>query len=300
MSYFKDLLTDECFKSGFFLQGPNPVTDQRKVFSYLDYGGEAIKVNDVLWIMSQWWTPYDIKDASFSKKADGVYEYFNQSRRCLIDTKEGRFRFVLDSSAEYKQRLGGPRNDPSTPWSHFLLEQDFVQSVRIRDLSALFASVKVRINDVKNLDGDSFDPNKHTAQFIWYLTIREGNGKSKEGLGGNFIWFGIPIYDYRYPSIPKHIQYDGDFAGSTKALIYCLNSKDYLSDAPLKPGKEYDISLDILPAIKRAVKYAVKNKIFTTSRNLVVNYMNIGWELPGSFAVDSEISNIRLKGVLND
>ena len=132
MSYFKDLLTDECFKSGFFLQGPNPVTDQRKVFSYLDYGGEAIKVNDVLWIMSQWWTPFDFKDAAFSKKSDGVYEYFNQSRRCLIDTKEGRFRFVLDSSAEYKQRLGGPRNDPNTPWSHFLLEQDFVESVRIR------------------------------------------------------------------------------------------------------------------------------------------------------------------------
>lgn len=300
MSYSKDLLKDPNFKSGFFLQGPNPVTDQRKVFSYLDYGGKAIKVKDVLWIMSQWWTPYNFKDAEFEEMKEGEYRYSNPSRQCEIDSNEGRFRFVLDSGKEYEARFGKGREDPSTPWSHFLLEQDFVESTKLKDLSALYASLRFKLNKCVCLDDAHYDPSKHTAQFIWYLTIREGRGNKKEELGGNFIWFGIPIFDYRYPSIGKHIQYDGDFAGSTRTLIYNLPTKDYLEDAPLVLGKEYDICLDVLPSIKRAVRYAMKAGIFKSSRGLVVNYMNIGWELPGSFLVDSEISSIRLKGVIGD
>ena len=231
---------------------------------------------------------------------EGVYRYSNPSRQAEIDTNEGRFRFILDSGKEYEARFGKGREDPSSPWSHFLLEQDFVESIKLKDLSALYASLRFKLNKAECLDEGNFDPNKHTAQFIWYLTIREGRGNKKEELGGNFIWFGIPIYDYRYPSIAKHIQYDGDFAGSTRTLIYNLPTKDYLLDAPLKQGKEYEVCLDILPSIKRAVRYAMKAGIFKSSRGLVVNYMNIGWELPGSFLVDSEISSIRLKGVIGD
>lgn len=42
MSYRSEIIIDPKFKSGFFLQGPNPVTDQRINFTYLDYDGKAI------------------------------------------------------------------------------------------------------------------------------------------------------------------------------------------------------------------------------------------------------------------
>ncbi len=300
MSYFKDLLKDPYFKTGFFLQGPNPVKDQRKVFSHLDYEGEAMKVNDVLWIMSQWWTPYPFSSHTFLKKEAGDFTYENASRKCEINTNQGSFRFFLDSYKEYQELYKANRLDPHLPWSHFLLEQDFVESVKVKDLDALYANLHFIIHAVENKNGEEFDPNKHTAQFVWYITIREGKGNSKESLGGNFIWFGLPIYDFRYPYNAKHIQYDGEFEGSTRTLIYNLDSRDYLTDVPLEFGKEYSISIDILPYIHRAIRYALKEKIFTSTRNLVVNYMNIGWELPGAFTVDSEISQIQLKGVFHD
>ncbi len=300
MSYFKDLLRDNHFKSGFFLQGPDAVKDQRKVFSYLNYGNKAIKVNDTLWIMSQWWTPFNFKDAAFKEVEDNVFEYSNESRKCVINTNDGALRMILSSHEEYLKRFNGGRNDPSTTWSHFLIEQDFIESCKVKDLAALYMKLHFTLNEVRNYDGKDFDPNKHTAQFMWYITIREGDGNKKENGGGNFIWFGLPIYDYRYPFIRKHIQYDGDFAGSTKALIYNLDNRNYIEDKPLLFGKEYVINYDALPDILRAVRYAMKKKIFKSTKNLVINYMNIGWELPGSFDVDNEISNLQIKGVFHD
>ncbi len=296
---YKELISDNRFQGGFALQGPDAVNDQRKVFSHLDYGGEAIGARKKIWIMSQWWTPFDFKDAEFKKLGRGLYEYRNESRHCHIDTGRGSFRFALDSNKEYQALYGGNRTDKSRPWSHFLLEQDFVESARLKDLKALYANLSFSIDKVENHDKE-FDPNMHTAQFIWYLTIREGVGDSKEPLGGNFIWLGIPMYDYRYPYIGKSVHFDGDFAGSTRALIYSLDSRDYLEDVPLKLGKEYNISFDILPLAKKAVRYAVRNGIFATSANLVFNYMNIGWELPGSFDVESTIKGLSLKGVYGD
>ena len=104
MSYFKDLLRDNHFKSGFFLQGPDAVKDQRKVFSYLNYGNKAIKVNDTLWIMSQWWTPFNFKDAAFKEVEDNVFEYSNESRKCVINTNDGALRMILSSHEEYLKR----------------------------------------------------------------------------------------------------------------------------------------------------------------------------------------------------
>lgn len=300
MSYSKELLVDNKFKSGFFLQGVSPVLDQRKTFTYLDYNKDSIKANEVLWIMSQWWTPYNFKDANFLKIKDGLYSYENESRKCFINTSDGSFRFILDSYKEYLKLYGKGRNIANQSWSHFLLEQDLVKSAKIKDLESLFISLDFKLNEVVNLDENNFNKNYHTAQFLWYLTIKEGVGDKKEQLGGNFIWFGIPLYDYRYSYIKKYIHYDGDFAGSTHSLIYNLDSRIYIKDAPIKLNTTYHICLDILPYIKRAIRYAIKNKIFTSSKNLVINYMNIGWELPGSFKVDSEISNLSIEGVFHD
>ena len=300
MSSRFDIIVDPYFKSGFFLQGPSPVTDQRVNFHYLGYGGNSILPSRKVWIMSQWWTPFDFKDAIFHEE-NGVYEYSNESRRCLIDIKEGSFHFELDSGKEYMKKYGHGRTSPSDPWSHFLLEQDFHHPLKFRKTLALMARLNFSIEKVVNEDESHYDPKIHAAQFLWYVVVKEcAEGEAEENsLSGRYIWIGIPIYDNRYAMSKT---FDQGFQGATNALIYTLSSGEYLPKDGLRIGEKqsYEICYDLFPHIKKSVRYAVRNGIFKSEKNVYITYMNIGWELPGSFQVASTIKSLRLEAISDE
>lgn len=298
MFFSRDLITDSKFKSGFFLQGISSVSDQRTNYTYLNYEGKAIAATEKIWIMSQWWTPYDFKNANY-KFEDNKHIYENESRKCVIDTYNGELEFYFDSSIEY-DKLYGKVRDKSKPWSHFLIEQDFLSSVRFNRIRNLIAKLKFVIEEVEQIKPEEQTNDAHAAQFLWYITIKEGKEEQKESLGGNYIWFGIPLFDSRYKTIKGSVMVDKGFDGTTNALIYTMPSKMYLKNEPIELGKEYEINFDIFPYIKKAIKTAVKEKIFTNESDLVINYMNIGRELPGSFRVKSKISNLHLEAIVYD
>lgn len=301
MSQQAEIIIDPKFKSGFFLQDPNPVTDQRVNFRYLDYDGQAIVPSQRIWYMTQWWTPFPFHKAKFS--AEGrIYRYENENRRCDVDTEIGGFAFELDSYQEYLKLYGGSRSSPNQNWSHFLLEQDFRMPLRFRKMKALFARVTFQIDEVTNLDPKNYDPSLHAAQFLWYITIRkyEKEERVNNPLKDNFIWLGIPIYDNRFKTIEASQRVDRGFAGATNTLIYSLASSNYLKEEPLQLGKEYIIDFDIFPYIKKSIRYAIREGVFDSEKNLFVNYMNIGWELPGSFRVRSSIKELHLEAIIDE
>ena len=298
MFFSKELITDPKFKSGFFLQGVSSVSDQRTSYTYLNYDGKAIAATEKIWIMSQWWTPFDFKNAIYKFDND-KHIYENESRKCVIDTYKGEIEFSFDSSIEY-DKLYGKVRDKSKPWSHFLIEQDFLSSVRFDRIRNLIAKLNFSIDNVEQVKPEEQRDDAHAAQFLWYITIKEGKEDQKETLGGRYIWFGIPLYDNRYKKIKGSVMFDKGFDGATNALIYTMPSELYLKDEPIKFGKEYEINIDIFPYIKKAIKLALEEGIFTSESDLVINYMNIGWELPGSFKVKSKISNLHLEAIVYD
>ena len=287
----RELLSDATFKKGFLLQDPNAGTLDRNVTKYIHFGNERYTP---VWYMAQWWTPFNFKDAPIVKSGD-VYSIDNESRHYSINTKTGRFEMGLDASLEYKTLYDDVRRKIATPWSHFLIEQDFEKPAKVTKIKALRAHVKFKINEVTLDKPELFDPSIHAAQLLWYVTIN-----SKRGLyspaGRNFIWFGIPLYDSRSKELPDQCHPDIGSPGSTDCLICSLGTKDYLPNG-VEIGKEYVIDIDIWPKVKEAIEVAKKEGIFREDEDekLNINYMNFGWELPGSYKVSSVVEELSLE-----
>lgn len=292
-----DLVSDPTFKSGFYLKSPD--TSAVSIERHFDYQGTASSAKRT-WDMAQWWTPFDFKDASEVLAKTNTYRYENQSRFFEVNPTNGALSFGLNSWKEYQEKFGGSRSATSQNWSHFLLEQSFETSVALNTLASLNVRLDFAINSVEQFDLEHYNSNLHAAQFLWYFVVRnvvpEDSDPNLVGQNGDFLWFGVPLYDNRNDYLPVYHNYDGGFAGATNKLIYSMDNREYLpvsAGHPLEFQKTYAIDYDILPAIKDAFVNgkqagALPNCQF---QNMRVDYMNFGWELPGSFAVDCSIAN---------
>lgn len=293
-----ELLEDPTFATGFNLLGISPVIDGRSIKRHLDYGGNALPSTRSVWYMAQWWTPYDVTNAPYTN-VNGVHTYQTDSRTLHINPSDnGYLRIDLLGSKEYPDR---PRESGES-WTHALIEQSFNESVGMSELSALILRLEVTVNSVENLTGSTYDPGKHAAQLLWYLTLRnvvpEDSDPSLVGTRGDFLWFGIPIYDNRSDFLSQSAHIDQGAAGTTNKLIYSMSSRNYF-DEKIQMGKTYQIEIDVLPFLQEAFLYAINNNALVNAQyeNMQIGYMNLGWELPGTFDVSSTFRGISIKAI---
>jgi hypothetical protein len=289
--FTKNLLADADFSQGFKLLEPR--NDGKRVFCpNIDYNGKADE--SPIWEMSQWASPYNFKDATYTSIKEGVHKYENESRSCIIDTNNSEIEINLNSWTEYQELFGHSRTG-SENWSHFLLEQSFPNPSKISELKSIYAKCEFRINKAEDLDPGQPIP---CAQLTWYFTITDvRNGdpayQSKDNTN-DFMWFGIPIFDSRYEYLPENKMVDKGFNGATNKLIYGMDSRAVFKKQKVEVGKDYIINIDILPYIKDAYLYGITNEALVDSsfKDLTINYMNIGWELPGSFDASLTLKNM--------
>ncbi|MCK9310272.1 MAG: hypothetical protein M0P99_08365 [Candidatus Cloacimonetes bacterium] len=291
-----ELLEDPIFATGFNLLGISPVEDGRTIKKHLDYGSTALPSSRPIWYMAQWWTPYDVVDATY-KEVNNVHIYETPSRILKMNPEDNGYLYMeLFGSKEYEN---GPR-ELNEPWTHALIEQNFSESVGMSELSSLILKMEVTIHHVNNLMGSDYDPGKHAAQLLWYITLRNvvPEGSEDVGQNGDFLWFGIPIYDNRNDFIPHSAHIDQGAAGTTGKLIYSMSSKYYF-DEKIQMNKTYNIEIDVLPYLKEAFIYAINNNALVGARfeNMQIGYMNFGWEVPGTFDVASTIRGISIKAI---
>ena len=297
------LLRDRSFSTGFYLREWTTVNGG-PVVRRLDYGGTA-QGSTQIWTMARWWDPFDFKNAVETQSGDS-YRYEDESSYCVIKPGQGEMTMHLNSYTEYQEKFGGSRSDATQNWSHFLIEQNgFAQSVTLAGLKSLTAKLTFSIDQCDLLDEENYNPNMHTAQLFWYLTLTNitDEGATDQGTYGDYIWFGIPLFDYRYKKIEEYKNIDAGVEGSTNKLIYSMCNDQYLpvsDDQGIEIGKEYTIEIDILPYMKDAFVYAVTHDclVGADASRIHINYMNFGWELPGSFEITSIIKGMSLTAVI--
>ena len=75
-----------------------------------------------------------------------------------------------------------------------------------------------------------------------------------------------------------------------------MANKNYLNEK-IQFNKEYHLSVDILPFIKKAMTYAKEKCCIKVDENsnYQITYMNLGWEIPGMYDVSSYIKKISVK-----
>jgi hypothetical protein len=66
----------------------------------------------------------------------------------------------------------------------------------VSEIVSLPLRIRYRLKKAEVHRPDGFDPRRHTAQFVFYLTVQNRNRQS--GGFGDYYWFGVPLYDARY------------------------------------------------------------------------------------------------------
>ena len=283
-----EVFSDPKFETGFHLMSTS-TTGAHEV-KYLDYDGKAKHSDSVIWTMAQWWTPFDFQYAPYSYE-DGFHVYKNESRTLKVNTETGELDMQLNSWLEYQERFGGSRTAVSQTWSHFLISQDFREHFMLAPLESLILNFDFEIQEVTMFDEEHYNPSLHAAQFIMYFTIR--NTKFN-----NFFWFGVPLFDNRGNDSKPSYNIDQGFEGATNSLIYRMGQSDFLPNG-VKVGNKYNIHVDLIPFLQDALICGLtetSNPPLTgwDWNDCYIDYMNVGWELPGSFNIQSTISNLSL------
>lgn len=280
-------LTDPQFEKG--LASFPPGGGNRSVLTFGNSNGDP----DVF--LAQHWSRYDIATDTLQMTANG--SYYEDSGKMVGRFKEGEKTFVrlaVFAQNEYT----APRKD-GEGWPHLLLEQSFNPDLPlVSSVKALPFSLTVRISQIKNWMGDAFNPELHTAQTTFYLTVQDHNHSSKGYL--DYLWFGIPIFDARYTFPSEFYMKDGGKADCTSKMIYVPGGDEFLKTAyaGVNPadGDWATCNIDLLPYIKKAFSTAKVEGFLPNSswEDMRLGSFNLGWEVQGTFSCCMDVCNWQL------
>lgn len=253
------------------------------------------------WTLAQWLSHASIYGTTPAILSTGAYKWSNAYKYVTIsplNTTDSDLTLYVDSIAEY----GGVYRDGSTKdWPHLLVAQGITSgtgaygdnSPALSNLSELNFNLDANLKSAYNQYTSGYNSSRHAAQFLVYFTVQNRN-KLSAGYG-KYIWFGLTIYDDRYPLPNLHVSNDA----GTQTLIYNIGIQPFTSTG-LSVGVWKNIHGDILPHIKAALQKAWDLGYLGDSHNLAdykLGGMNMGWEVPGLSRVTMQVRYFRVEAV---
>lgn len=295
---YESLFKDQNFKNGFQMTkctygaGESPYYDNNYTRFYSS-------LNKPDWRICQWNSKYDFYE---NKKATVIEENFythtiksggimnKPAKTMTFNSKTGSIYMETDGSVEY---ANGDRVNED--WPALLLEQDFSNNLKqVKKMSSLVMECEYRIDTCVNYTKSSnYDSNRHAAQLVWYVTIQNRNSSSA-GFG-EYVWFGLMLYDDRYDGKTSTLYSNLD--AGTGTLIYNPSSTNYLSSGKIPSvGQTVVASVDVLSLFPAAFNNAKSKGYFknTTYDDLYVGGFNFGFEIPGTFKIGVTLNSIGL------
>ena len=134
---------------------------------------------------------------------------------------------------------------------------------------------------------EGWNPLRHTAQFVFYLMVRNANRKS-DGFG-DYYWCGVLLYDSRCTSAEEFSMIDRSTANKpgTDKVIYQL-PYGALARESVHSGNWVHAKGDLLPHILKGLQIVWSKGRLEASRELSdyrLEAMNMGWEVTGPLNV---------------
>lgn len=279
------LLRDPGFRLGVIVYDPAPgKLVERGTLKPLDLQSKPV------WGLAQWSSRFTLADAARQPLANGVACFADAAKAVTFGqpgTPDADLTLAINASKEYGDHLRTQKD----PWPHLLVQQSIEKRPAIVQLKQLRFHIEYRLKHSIAARPEDLNPSLHAAQFQAFLTIQNLNRQSP-GFG-DYVWFGIPLYDNRHRIPSAHMAYD---AGTGK-FIYTPPGQTY-TDRSAHDRQWITIDRDLLPLIHQALEKAWAEGYLKDSRNVNdyrVSEFNIGWELPGPFDVAMQIRNLSLE-----
>ncbi len=284
----EEIIKDINYTNGIGLQGF--YSDNPKITRVLYPFGESKKTKESVWNLAQWGSKFDLKYSKPENRSEGV-TYSNPGKSISFKNIDGSTQITMKmfGSREYlKPRQFGE------DWPHILLEQKFKNPQPVSEIKNLNFNIDFRLLFSENkMTPETYNPQVHTTQFTIYLTFHNKNKRSK---GYNdFIWFGLPLYDYRYDTIKEYSAADIGKEDASNKFIFSTASNNLFNEIP-KGGNWIHVSKDIIDIVKNAFKIAKQRGflIDTNLEDLYITSTNMGWETPGTFDCAIQYKNLKL------
>jgi len=281
----RELIRDPHFGRGFEVQDPTP--GKRVVVGKLQWEGCE---GEPVWSLAQWSSRYPIQGTIGERLPSGAERFANEAKSITVGppgSEEADLSLAVDSRPEYPD---GPRKQ-GQDWPHLLAGQRLEGSPSIAQMQALHFHLEARLKHSENLTGEGYSPNIHAAQFITTITVQNLNRESPGY--GDFIWLNLVQYDDRQRIPEPFIAPDQ----AHKKLIYAPPGEQ-LSQQSLHDGEWVTFQADLVPIIRDALQAAWERGFLTDSRDPAdyrLGGISIGWEVPGTFAVEVQARKLSLR-----
>jgi len=275
------LLRDPSFSHGFSIYDPAP--GKQVVVGELQRADDR---EQPAWGLAQWHSRRTIAGVNPVSLASGALAFSNEAKTIILGGPEADLTLGVNAFWEYE----GKAREKGQSWPHLLASQAFENSPSLAELGALRYRVSVRLLKAEAHDAPGLSPQLHAAQFLSFITLQNRNRHSKGY--GDFVWFGIPLYDSRW-SIP-HSFIAPDVAHHK--LIYTPPGENYTEES-VHDGEWVHIDRDILPLMHQALNTAWERGCLLDSRDLSdyrLGSMSIGWEVPGPLDVEMQVKGLGL------
>jgi hypothetical protein len=287
------LIDDTDFEQGFIVWAPK---SGKKVRC-----GELIPLenrDDPVWSIAQWHSRFDIAQASLESLAPGVIRFTDGAKSVKLDYRipnESTVTLGLEGTTEYNNIPP----EPGAAWPHLLLERKLLKHPSLPELAAVPFRISYRLIKQEADRFEGWNKQLHTAQFLFYITVQNQNRQSSGY--GDYLWFGVPMYDARYRHTPPHKTADRGTENkqATGKFIFNPAGKRYTPESA-HDGQWITIDSDLLPLMKEALDEAWKQGFLNDShdsRDYHLGGLNLGWEVTGTWNVAMQVTGLSLSAL---
>jgi len=276
----RDLVRDPKFQRGFKVYAPKP--GKKVLAGLLQWDASA---GEPVWDLAQWSSKHTLAGAKAVRLPDGSVRFANQAKAVTV-APDGRLTLALNASEEY----GGRARRKGERWPHLLVAQRFRDPPSVADLDRLVVHVEARLARSVLHKTPDYPPRRHAAQFQIFLSVQNLNRRSKGY--GDFLYFGIPLYDSRWRETKPFQQPD-----AYSKFIYTPPARAYMSES-LHDGGWVSVHRNVLPLILQGLNTAWGRGFLQDSKDLAdyrVAAMNMGWEVPGILDAEIEVKGLSIK-----
>jgi hypothetical protein len=241
-----------------------------------------------VWRLAQWHSKHSLEGVPLQTLEPGVFRLANQSKSVIWasrDHADGELVLAVTASNEYDDH---PRRQ-GEQWPHFLLSQRFQHAPRLVDVQRADFGIAVRLLKSVLHRTDDYTPNLHAAQFQVFFNIQNLNRKSAGY--GDYLYFGIPLYDSRY-RVPHAFK-----APDQVSKFIFTPAGDTYTDESVHDGQWVTVKKDLLPLFRQALKTAWDKGFLKDSddeADYCISAMNLGWEVPGTLDVAIQTRDLHL------
>jgi hypothetical protein len=281
-----ELIRDPHCQRGFILLAAQP--GQRVAYGTIEGIEAGAKP---VWDLAQWSSIHPLQPAPPRRLPDGALRHANPGKSITLGkpgSAEADIALAVNGGVEY----GGRARTNGQPWVHLLLQQEIENPPTLAALTSAWLHVEARLKSSRKIDTPDYTPGLHAAQFQIFFSVQNLNRQSSGY--GQYLWFGVPLYDDR-DRVPKaHKTQD---TGGTKMFIFTPAGSEFTPRSTHDP-QWLVLDKDLLPLMREGLATAWAHGFLQDSKTLAdyrIAGMNLGWEVPGLFDVELQMRNLSLR-----